>query len=134
MRIKYSGQLGTLEVTTTAAWVSIPVANPAWVQRFGDHISAGIDLTSGDQLPYRLALLSILRDAWINNRPVEIYITLGGWIPIPTPVQPIPPPVPAPEWEGWVDDANFPFAKVPAANTCIMSFACERVIVKTSLK
>ncbi len=129
-RVRYSGKIDALEITTTAASVTLPpFKTKVWLQHLGPQIAANIDLEPGDHLPYRLALLSVLRDAWLNNREVETYVVLGAvlqTIPGSTPI-----PMPIPDHDLQLDDPNFPADFPYTFGPYLFLWYCESVIVST---
>ena len=108
-----------LEVSTTSAWVKMPQTDQALIVKFGPVMTGDIDLTAGDKLPVHLALFSVLRDAWLNHRKVEVYFNLAAVLDM----QSVPPGQPAPIVE------NFPYT-FPRYQ-CV--WGCERVIARDTV-
>ncbi len=127
MRVIYAGTMETLEVSTSAAWVKIPLTNAAWTSQLGDSITANIDLSiAGVNEPnYRSVLFFMLLGGWANQRQLDIWLKLE----LVTPIPPAPQiPVPIPDIGDWkVDDPNFPGVGCTIA-THMFFWSCERVV------
>ena len=70
LTVTYKGKISRLESTATSAWVQVPQPDQT-LTRFGATIEGVLNLRPGYDLPYELALFSLLRDAAVNNRNVE---------------------------------------------------------------
>lgn len=127
MRVIYSGTMETLEVSTSAAWVKVPLSSQAWIDVFGPAITATVDLSIGhdDEPNYRSVLFFMLLGGWMNNRRLDIWLKLDLICPLASPQRVISPP----EIGDWnVDDPNFvsPFGFSISSHEFYWS--CERVI------
>ena len=120
LTVTYKGKISRLESTATSAWVQVPQPDQT-LTRFGATIEGVLNLRPGYDLPYELALFSLLRDAAVNNRNVDLQLTLHV-IDILHPGIPPGTPIPIPDENV---DKNFPFDP----NHYIYTWSCDRAIV-----
>ncbi len=88
MRFTFRGKIERIDIAKSSLVFLLPVSDPAFLPHFGEMMFGSIDLSPGDDLPYRLAQFSMLKEAWISSRSIETILAATGVVLLNAPSYP----------------------------------------------